>query len=82
MAHTPPNHYVGRVMAFCILIMHLKGRLSINLVVLLVKLLLDCEHYLASEEDVFVSVLSAPLEETLCSCPSDILQMRSKEVSL
>ena len=82
LGHTPPNHYVCRVMAFCILIMHLKGRLSTNLVVLFVKLLLDGEHFLASEEDVFVSVLSVPLEETLCSFPSDILQMRSKKVSL
>ena len=82
MGHTPPNHDVGRVMAFCILIMHLKGRLSINLVVLFVKLLLDGEHFPASVEEVFVTLLSVPLEETLCSCPSDILQMRCKEVSL
>ena len=82
MGHTPPSHYLGRVMALCILIMHLKGRLSINLVVLFVILLLDVEHFLAPEEDVLVSVLSLPLEETLCSCPSDFLQRRSKEVSL
>jgi hypothetical protein len=61
--------------------MHLKRRLSINLVVLVVTLLLDGEKFLVREEDVFVPVLSVPLEETLCSCPSDFLQSRSKEVS-
>ena len=33
--------------------MHLKGLLSINLVVLVVTLLLDFEKYLVREEDVF-----------------------------
>jgi len=62
--------------------MHLKGCLSINLVVLVVILLLDGEKFLILEEDVFVPILSVPLEETLCACPSDLLQSRSKEVSL
>jgi hypothetical protein len=62
--------------------MHLKGRLRINLVVLVVILLLGGEEFLVREEDLFVSVLSVPLEKTLCSCPSDLLQSRSKEVSL
>jgi hypothetical protein len=62
--------------------MHLKGRLSTNLVVLVVILLLDGETFLVREEDAFVPVLSVPLEETLCSCPSDFLQSGSKEVSL
>ena len=62
--------------------MHLKGRLSINLVVLVVILLLDGEKFLFREEDVFVPVLGVPLEETFRSCPSDFLQNRSKEVSL
>jgi hypothetical protein len=62
--------------------MHLKGRLSTNIVVLVVLLLLDGEKFLVREEDVFVPVLGVPLEETLCSCPSHILQSRSKEVSL
>jgi hypothetical protein len=62
--------------------MHLKGRLSINLVVLVVVLLLDGEKFLVHEEDVFMPVLSVPLEETLYSCPSDLLQSRSKEASL
>ena len=62
--------------------MHLKGSMSINLVVLIVILLLDGEKFLVREEDVFVPVLSVPLEESLCSCPSDLLQSRSKEVSL
>jgi hypothetical protein len=29
-----------------------------------------------------VPLLSVPLEATLCSCPSDLLQSRSKEMSL
>jgi hypothetical protein len=58
--------------------MHLKGSLSINLVVLLIMLLLDGEKFLVREEDIFVPVFSMPLEETLCSCPSDLLQSRSK----
>jgi hypothetical protein len=62
--------------------MHLKGRLSVNLVVMVVILLLDGEKFLVHEEDVFVPVLSVPLEEKLCSCPSDPLPNRSKEVSL
>jgi hypothetical protein len=56
--------------------------LNINLVVLIVILLLDGETFLLREEDVFVPVLGVPLEEALCSCPSDLLQCRSKEVSL
>ena len=62
--------------------MFLKGRLSINLVVLIVIMLLDGEHFLAPEEEDLVSVLSVPLEEKLCSCPSDFLQRRRKKVSL
>ena len=81
MGHLPPNHDVGRVMASCTLRTHLKGRLSINLVVLVIILLPDGENFLVREEDAFVFVLGVPLEETLCSCPSDLLQ-RSKEMSL
>ena len=55
--------------------------MSINLVVLVV-ILFDGEKFLVREEDVFVPVLSMPLEKTLCSCPSDLLQSRSKEVFL
>jgi hypothetical protein len=62
--------------------MHLKGRLSINLIVLVVILLLDGKNFLIREEDVFVPVLSVPLKEMLCSCSSDLLQSRSKEVYL
>jgi len=69
-------------MASCTLRTHLKGLLSINLVVLVVILHLDGKHFLVRGEDVFVSVLGAPLEETLCSCPSNFLQSRSKAVSL
>jgi len=53
-----------------------------NLVILVVILLLDGEKLLVREEDVFLPILSVPLEETLCSCPLDLLQRRSKEVSL
>jgi len=55
---------------------------SINLIILVVVLLLDGEDFLVREEDVFVPLLSMPLEEMLCSCLSDLLQSRSKEVSL
>jgi len=55
--------------------------LNINLV-LVVVLLLDGEDFLVCEENVVVAVLGVPLEETLCSCPSDLIHSRSKEVSL
>jgi hypothetical protein len=82
MGHLPTNHDIARVMASFTLRTHLKGLLSINLVVLIVILLLDGENFLVREEDVFVPVHSVPPEETLCSCPSDLLQSRSNEVSL
>jgi len=85
MGHPPPNHDVGRVMASLKpwnIFLHLRGCLSINLVVLVVVLLLNNEDILIHEEYVFVRVLSMTLEETLCSCPSDCLQSRSKDVSL
>ena len=44
-----------------------------NLVVLVVILLLDGHKFLVREEAVFGPVLSVPLEENLCSCPSDLL---------
>jgi hypothetical protein len=75
-------HFLGRVMASCTLRMHLKGRLSINLVVLVFRLLLDGEKFLVREEGVFMPILDVPQKETLCSCPSDFLQGRSKEMSL
>ena len=61
---------------------HLTGRLSTNLVVLAVVLLVEGEDFLVCEEDVFVPVLGLTLEELLCSCPSDLLQSKSEEVSL
>ena len=64
------------------LLLRLTGRLSINLVILVAVLLLDGEDFLTCEEDVFMPVLSVPLEETLCSCLSDLLQSGSKEASL
>jgi len=45
-------------------------------------MLLDGVDFLIHEENVFVPVFGVPLEETLCSCPSDLLPSRSKEVSL
>jgi hypothetical protein len=62
--------------------MHRKGRVSVNLVVQFVILLLDGEDFLIREGDVFMPVLGVPLEEMLCSCPSDHLQSGSKVVSL
>jgi len=56
-------------MASCALRTHLKGLLSINLVVLVVTLLLDGENFLVRHEDVFMPVLGVPLEETIYSCP-------------
>ena len=55
--------------------------MSINLVVMVVILPLEGKHFFV-HEDVFVPVLGVPLEETLCSCPWDLLQSRSKEMSL
>ena len=45
-------------------------------------LLLDGDKFLVREEEIFVRILGVQLEETLCSCPSDLLQSRRKEVSL
>ena len=68
MGHLPPNHNVGRVMASVHtqnVFLHLTGCLSINVVVLVV--VLDVEDFLVHEGDVFMPVLSVPLQETLCS---------------
>jgi hypothetical protein len=84
MGYPPPNHDVGRVMASLHpqnIFLHLMGHLSINLV-LVVVLLLDGKDILVCEEDVFVPVLGVPLEEMLCSCRSDRLHSRSRDVSL
>ena len=48
----------------------------------MVVLLLDGEDFPIREDDAFMPVLNVPLEVTLCSCPSDLLQSGSKEVSL
>jgi hypothetical protein len=82
MRQHPPNHDVGRVMAFCTLSMHIKGRLSINIVVLVLKLLLVGENFLICEKDIFMPLLRGPQEETFCSCQTNFLQSRSKEVFL
>jgi len=83
MGHLPPNYDVGRVVASLHpqnVFLHHMGCLSIN-PVLVVVLLLNGEDFLVREEDVFMPVLGVPLEETLCSCPSDHLQSRRKDVS-
>jgi hypothetical protein len=49
---------------------------------LLVVVLLDVKDFFVHEEAVYVPVLSVPLEETLCSCPSDRLQSKSEDVYL
>jgi hypothetical protein len=54
-------------MAFCTLSTHIKGRLSINLVVLVLILLLVGENFLICEEDVFMPLLRGQLEKTFCS---------------
>jgi len=54
-------------MAFCTLRTHLKGHLSINLVLVII-LLLDGENFIVHEEDVFMPILGMLLEETLYSC--------------
>jgi hypothetical protein len=76
MGHLSPKHDIGSVMASLHPQMHLKGRLGINLIVLVVTLLLDGEKFLVHEEDVFFPILSVQLEEMLCSCPSNFLQSR------
>jgi hypothetical protein len=43
---------------------HLMGRFSINLVVLAVVLLCNGEDFLIHEKDVFMPILSVPLEQT------------------
>ena len=62
--------------------LRLTGYLSLNLVVLAGVLLLNGEDFLILEEDVFVPVHALPLGETFCSCLLDLLQRRSKGVTL
>ena len=69
---TPPNRQWRRKGDG--LRMDLKGRLSINLLVLVVILVLHGENFLLCEEEICLPVLCLPLEETLCSCPSDFLK--------
>ena len=59
-----------------------QGTFELNLVVMIVILHHNGENVFVHEEDIFVPVLGVPLEETLYSCPSDILQSRSREVCL
>jgi hypothetical protein len=59
--------------------MHLKGRLSVNLV-LVVVFLLNGEDFLVCEEDVFMPVFGVPLKEMLCSCSSYLLKTASAQV--
>ena len=57
MVYPPPNHDVGRVMASCTLRADLKGRLSINLV--LVVILLPMLKIFPSMKRMFPGLLSA-----------------------
>jgi hypothetical protein len=61
--------------------MHLKGHLSINLVVLVVTLLLGGEKFLAKKR-MFSCPFSACHWRRRSSGMSDLLQSRRKEVSL
>ena len=67
MGHRPLNHDVVRVMDSLHpwnLLLHLMGCFSINLVVLAVVLLLSGEDFVIHVKDVFVPILSVPLEKT------------------
>jgi hypothetical protein len=78
MGHLPPNHDIGRLMASLHprkVFLHLTERLSVNLVVLMVVLLLGGEDFLVHEEDVFMPILGMQLEETLAQC---LLQLHAK----
>jgi len=85
IGHLAPNHDTGGLMASLHpqnVFLHLTGCLRINLVFLVVVLLPDGEDFLFCEEGVFVHAVGMPQEEMLCSCLSDQLQSRSKDVSL
>jgi len=64
------------------LFFHLTGHFSINLVILAVVPLLNGEDFLVCGQYMFLPVLGMQLEKLLCSCLSDLLHSRSKEVSL
>jgi hypothetical protein len=74
----PPNHEVGRVMITLQPQKAPQGILSVNLVVLVDTLFLDEEKFVVHEEDVSFPVLSVSVKEMFSSCPSDLLQSRSK----
>jgi len=82
MGQLPTNHDVGRVVASLHPQKAPQGTLRINHVFLVVILLFDVEIFLVREEDIFLPVLSVPLVETLCSCPSDLLHSKSKALAL
>jgi len=82
MGHLPPNHDVRRVMASLHPQNAPQGTFEHKSCCSGCILLLEGEKFLVREEEVFVPVLSVPLEETLCFCPSDFLQSWSKKVSL
>jgi len=85
MRYLPPNHDVGWVLASLHpqnVFLYLMECLSINLVVLVVVLLLDGKDFLVHEEDIFVHILSVPMEKMPRSCLLDHLQSRSKDVAL
>jgi len=79
--HLPPNHDVGRVMASLHPQNAPQGTFEHKSSCTGCYTALQWRKFLVLGENVFVLVLSMSLEETLCSCPSDFLQIRSKEVS-
>jgi len=79
--HLPPNHDVGRVMASLHPQNAPQGTFEHKSCCSDCIQLLDGEKFLVREEDVFVPFPSVPLEEKLCSCQSDLLQIRSKKAS-
>jgi len=81
MGHLPPNHDIGRVMASLDPQNTPQGTLEHKFCCAGCYTAPQWRKFLVLEENVFVPVLPVSLEETLCSCPSDFLQIRSKEVS-
>ena len=82
--NTQHNHDVGSVMAYLHpwkLLLHLTGCLSINLV-LAVVLLFEGEDFPICEDYFFLLVFGVPLEETFCSCLSDLIQIVGKGMNL
>jgi len=81
MGHLPSSHDVGRVMASLHTQNAHQGTFEQKSFYSACYTAPRWWKSLVREEDIFVSDLSVPLKETFCSCPSYLLQNRSKEVS-